>query len=104
KEFAAKGPKDKKGRSLRDLQLQTRLFKFPCSYLIYSEAFDALPAQLKENIYQRLWNILNGKDSDPEFQKIPAETRRAILEILVDTKKNLPAYWKLEAQASAARP
>jgi hypothetical protein len=104
KEFAAKGPKDKKGRSLRDLQLQTRLFKYPCSYLIYSEAFDALPAQLKENIYQRLWNILNGKDSDPEFQKIPAETRRAILEILVDTKKNLPAYWKLEAQASAARP
>jgi hypothetical protein len=97
REFAAKGPKDKKGRSLRDLQLQTRLFKYPCSYLIYSEAFDTLPAQLKETIYQRLWNILNGKDPNPEFQKIPAETRRAILEILVDTKKNLPAYWKLEA-------
>jgi hypothetical protein len=103
KEFAANGPKDKKGRSLRDLQLQTRMFKYPCSYLIYSEAFEALPVQLKENIYQRGWNILNGKDSNPDFQKIPAETRRAILEILVDTKKNLPAYWKLEEQASAGK-
>lgn len=104
KEFVALGPKDKKGRSLRDLQLQTRMFKYPCSYLIYSDAFEALPAQLKENIYQRLWDILNGKDTKPDFQKIPAETKRAILEILVDTKKNLPAYWKAEEQAKSARP
>ena len=42
-EFAAKGPRDARGRSLRDFDLRTRIFKYPCSYLIYSEAFDAIP-------------------------------------------------------------
>jgi hypothetical protein len=90
--FSEQGPRDTKGRSLRDFDLETRLFKYPCSYLIYSEAFEALPDQLKQNIYQRLWRILNGEDA--EFANIPAETRRAILEILLDTKPNLPASWR----------
>src|SRR5688572_16449303 len=85
KNFATLGPRDKQGRSLRDFDLQKRLFKFPCSYLIYSEAFDAMPAPLKDVIYQRLWNILNGKDTSADFAKIPVETRTAILEILVET-------------------
>jgi hypothetical protein len=42
-QFEQLGPKDKQGRSLRQFDLGTRLFKYPCSYLIYSEAFDALP-------------------------------------------------------------
>src|SRR5262249_359136 len=37
-QFAAQGPKDEQGRSLRDFDLQTRLFKYPCSYLIYSDS------------------------------------------------------------------
>jgi hypothetical protein len=93
-EFTARGPKDKQGRSLRDFDLQTRLFKFPCSYLIYSEAFDALPEAMKERLYLRLHEILTGQDTAPEFQKIPASTRRAMLEILADTKPGLPEYWK----------
>ncbi|HEV8543052.1 MAG TPA: hypothetical protein VGR78_11720, partial [Verrucomicrobiae bacterium] len=40
KEFEARGPKDSKGRSLRQMDLKTRLFKYPCSFLIYSESFD----------------------------------------------------------------
>jgi hypothetical protein len=51
KAFAAEGPRDRKGRSLRDFDLKTRLFKYPCSYLIYSDAFEGLPGALKENIY-----------------------------------------------------
>lgn len=93
--FERQGAKDRKGRSLRQFDLQTRVFKYPCSYLIYSEAFDALPDKMKAHIYQRLWDILTGKDHSPAFQKWPAETRRAILEILIDTKPGLPDYWKL---------
>ena len=92
--FSEQGPKDRQGRSLRQFDLQTRLFKFPCSYLIYSEAFDKLPGPLKAQIYQRLWAILNGQDPTPEFENIPAQTRRAIREILVETKTGLPDYWK----------
>lgn len=92
-EFAKAGPKDKKGRSLRDLDLRTRLLKHPCSYLIYSEAFDALPDPLKQRIYQRLWEILLGKDDASDFESLDSQSRRAILEILRDTKRSLPSYW-----------
>lgn len=94
--FESQGPKDRKGRSLRQLDLQTRLFKYPCSYTIYSTAFDALPETLKSHLYKRLWDILNGKDQTPVFRQIPVATRRALLEILADTQKTLPGYWKAE--------
>jgi hypothetical protein len=93
-QFEALGPKDRKGRSLRQFDLATRLFKYPCSYLIYSDAFDALPRQLKETLYQRLWDILTSQDTSPAFARIPAETKKAIIEILIETKKELPSYWK----------
>ncbi|HEY0073934.1 MAG TPA: hypothetical protein VGB77_07530 [Abditibacteriaceae bacterium] len=94
-EFEARGPKDKQGRSLRDFDLQTRLFKYPCSFLIYSEAFDALPPKLKEIIYTRLHDILTGKNNEKEFQNLTPETRRAILKILTETKTDLPENWKM---------
>lgn len=91
--FATQGPKDRQARSLRELDLQTRLFKYPCSFLIYSDAFDALPEKMKAHIYQRLWEILTGKDTSPDFRGLSPETRRAILEILLETKPGLPDYW-----------
>jgi hypothetical protein len=93
-EFAARGPRDPKGRSLRDFDLRTRIFKYPCSYLIYSEAFDAIPAPAKEYIYHRLLEVLTGREQGPEFAKLSPEDRRAILEILVATKPGLPEEWK----------
>ncbi|MDB6121240.1 MAG: hypothetical protein JWQ71_233 [Pedosphaera sp.] len=92
--FENLGPRDHLGRSLRQFDLQTRIFKYPCSYLIYSESFDRLPDKLKQDLYQRLWNILTGKDESPEFQKIPLSVRQAILEILIETKPGLPDYWE----------
>lgn len=97
-QFTALGPKDHQGRSLRDLDLKTRLFKYPCSFLIYSPDFDSLPPALKVKLYQRLWDILTGQAHSPDFQKLAAEDRRAILEILIDTKPDLPAYWKEESR------
>jgi hypothetical protein len=93
--FEKQGPKDKLGRSLRQFDLRTRLFQYPCSYMIYSEAFDALPRDIKLHVYHRLWRILNGEDSDPAFRSIPLATRRAILEILIGTKTDVPIEWKL---------
>ena len=93
-DFIKIGPRDKKGRSLRDFDLRTRLFKYPCSFLIYSAAFDRLPEVMKTRLLQRLWDILNGRDASPDFAKLSPEHRRAILEILRDTKPNLPDYWR----------
>ncbi|MEA3208037.1 MAG: hypothetical protein QOE70_1094 [Chthoniobacter sp.] len=92
--FTAQGPRDAKGRSLRDLDLQTRMFKYPCSYLIYSPAFDQLPAVMRDHLLQRLWEILSGTDKTPDFARIPADQRHEILEILRATKPGLPDYWK----------
>ena len=89
--FAASGPKDRKGRSLYELDLNRRLMKYPCSYLIYSPAFDALPARVKDPIYKRMWEVLSGQEKDARYQSaLPAATRQAIVEILRDTKKDLP--------------
>jgi hypothetical protein len=93
-EFAAKGPRDSRGRSLRDFDLRTRIFKYPCSYLIYSEAFDAIPEPAKTYVYRRLFDILTGREQGPEFAALSGGDRRAILEILVATKPGLPEEWK----------
>ncbi len=67
REFAARGPRDSKGRSLRDFDLRTRIFRYPCSYLIYSAAFDALPEPAKAYVYHRLLQILSGQDQSADF-------------------------------------
>jgi hypothetical protein len=94
KEFASAGPRDEKGRSLRDLDLQTRLLRYPCSYLIYSTQFTALPPPAKELIYRRLWEVLNGRDESEAFRALAETDRRAIREILIATKPDLPTYWR----------
>jgi hypothetical protein len=93
-EFAARGPRDARGRSLRDFDLERRIFRYPCSYLIYSEAFDAIPQPAKDYVYRRIFDVLSGREQGPEFASLSAEDRQAILEILVATKPGLPEEWK----------
>jgi hypothetical protein len=93
KRFREPGPRDAKGRSLRELDLTRRLLTYPCSYLIYSAPFDSLPAAAKDAVYQRLWDVLNGRVSDARYSSLSAADRTAIIEILRDTKKDLPDYW-----------
>jgi hypothetical protein len=93
-EFSRHGPRDPLGRSLYDLDLQHRLFRYPASYLIYSSAFDALPEPVRNYVLQRLWDVLASKDSSPEFAHLSAADRQAIREILIATKPNLPDYWR----------
>lgn len=88
--FAKQGPTDRRGRSLRQLDLEQRLMRYPCSYMIYSPAFDALPAPAKSAIYDCLWQVLSGKEKDAKYTRLTAADRTAIIEILRDTKKGLP--------------
>ncbi|AGA30697.1 hypothetical protein [Singulisphaera acidiphila] len=99
-DFAARGPRDSKGRSLRDFDLKTRIFRYPCSYLIYSRAFDSLPSAVKDYVYQRLWEILKGRGTKKDDPVLAVDDREAILEILRETKPGLPDSWKKAPAAS----
>jgi hypothetical protein len=93
REFTARGPFDSQGRTLREFDLRARMFRYPMSYLIYSRAFDGLAAEAKEQVYSRLWEVLSGKDQSKPFAHLTTADRRAVLDILRETKKGLPAYW-----------
>lgn len=86
KEFEAKGVRDSRGRSLKDLDLQTRLFRYPCSYLIYSEAFDGLPDIVRHRVIDQIWETLQSQEPNPEYRFLNQDTREAIIQILVETK------------------
>ncbi len=99
-EFSARGIRDPKGRSLRDFDLSARIFRYPCSYLIYSDAFDALPEPAKGYVYHRLLEILSGQDQSQDFAKVSGQDRRSVLEILLATKSGLPDEWKVYAKTN----
>lgn len=84
-DFAARGPRDAKGRSLRDFDLETRLFRYPCSYLIYSPAFAGLPEIVRSKVTTRLWSILDNPPDEPSYRHLTADLRRSIREILAAT-------------------
>ena len=91
--FPKRGPRDSKGRSFRDFDLQTRMFKYPMSYMIYTEAFDSMPEVVRDRVWHRVYDVLTGKDESPAFEKLSPADRRNVMEILVDTKANLPSYF-----------
>jgi hypothetical protein len=78
--FAAQGPKDRRGRSLREFDLNTRLFRYRLSYMIYSDLFDTMPASLRTRVYARLRQVLVERDP-------------VAMEIVRETKHNLPDGW-----------
>jgi hypothetical protein len=92
--FAAQGPRDHQGRSLRQLDLNRRLFRYPCSFLVYTEQFERLPPRAKDAIFQRMWQILSGQERDRRYSRLTFEDRKAIVEILRDTRKDLPPYFR----------
>jgi len=102
KTFPERGPRDSQGRSLRDFDLQRRLFRYPLSYMIYSEAFDGMPEYVRDKVYRRVFEVLSGSDRSDKFKRLSAEDRRAVLEILRDTKPGLPAYFRTDT-AEAGR-
>jgi hypothetical protein len=92
--FAERGPRDHLGRSLRQFDLDQRLMRYPCSFMIYSEAFDALPSEAKGAIYKRMWEILSSAEAGEKYARFSLADRQAVMEILRDTKKDLPDYFR----------
>ncbi|MFM1769034.1 MAG: hypothetical protein RJA22_1563 [Verrucomicrobiota bacterium] len=83
------------GRSLRDLDLKTRLLRHRCSYMIYSPVFTGLPARFKQRLYQRLDRALASRPgaADPVFAYLPPDEKQAIRTILKATLTDLPPGW-----------
>lgn len=90
--FSAQGVRDAQGRSLHQLDLETRLLRYPCSYTIYSPAFDALPLPVKDAVYRRLHEVLSGADAAPKYARRSVAERRVVLEILRETKPGAAAF------------
>src|SRR5690606_31463183 len=88
--LARRVPAARRGRSLAELDLETRLLRYPCSYMIYADAFDALPRAARDAVYRRLFARLSGRNRDPAYAHLSRADRRAIREILMDTKEDLP--------------
>jgi hypothetical protein len=84
--FASRGARDRKGRSLRDLDLERRLQRYPCSFMIESAAFERLPGFVKQAVYGRLRAVLTARRTDARYAHLSANDRRDILEILADVK------------------
>jgi hypothetical protein len=91
--FGAQGPHDKQGRSLYQLDLKHRLLRYPCSYMIYTDAFESLPPPVLAAVYQRMWQVLSGQDRGTRYSRLSLPDRRAIVEILRSTKAGLPPYF-----------
>lgn len=92
-EFAINAPTDAHGRSLRSLDLQQRLLRYPCSFLIYSKAFDALPEELRQRFWTKMDAVLCGKDASGKYAHLSPDDRSAIRGILGATKPGAPTHW-----------
>ena len=80
--FSSLGPRDSRGRSLRDFDLNRRLFRYPCSYMIYSKTFEGLPRAAKDAVYAML------------FDRLTSQARHDVLEILTETEPGFAAKRK----------
>ena len=92
-EFSAKGPQDQQGRSLYELDLNTRLFKYPLSYMVYTEAFRQLPPMTSNHLSRRLHKVLTARSTEDEFSHLDRKSRKAILDILEQTCPELTKNW-----------
>jgi hypothetical protein len=97
--FQSQGPRDKKGRSLRELDLKNKVFRYPLSYMVYSPGFESLPPVVKEYVFRRIGEVLQGQDHSGVYDFILEEDRKAALEILLATK---PDFARMMATGSLA--
>jgi hypothetical protein len=79
-DFQQKGKKNADGKSLRDFQLLNRLFKYRCSYMIESMAFQKLMPKLKEQVDSALRTILS--DGSERYAYLGKKEREIILSII----------------------
>lgn len=89
--FGEKGPHDTEGRSLRRLNLTSRLFEYPLSYLVYSPGIERLPSSVRVDLYAR---ILRALDRQQDANRISAANHQAAVEIARQTIAQLSTSWQ----------
>jgi len=91
-QLAPRAPRDGRGRSLAQLDLTTRLLRYPCSYMVYSDAFDGLPPAVRQAVYARMIDVLSSPDRRLGDARVSAADRQAVLEILRETRPDFPGH------------
>lgn len=82
------------GAALKDFDLGSHIFKYRCSYMLYTDSWQKLPAQLKERVYFKMAEGLREQNPNPAYAHLPAGEKRAIRAILKETLPGLPAWWR----------
>jgi hypothetical protein len=100
--FQSQGPRDAQGRSLRELDLTTHVFRYHLSYMIYSIGFDGLPTYAHDYVYQRIADILSGRDQSPAYSHISPADRATALQILAQTKPAFAAFTQAHSMQTAS--
>ncbi len=94
REFQRNKKAVKAGPSLKDFDLKDRMFKYRCSYMLYTESWQKLPAMLRERVYFKMAEGLREQNANPAYAYLPADEKRAIRAILKETLPGLPAWWR----------
>ncbi len=92
-DFLADRKEASNGISLKDLDLETRMFKHRCSYLIYSDVFQATSDLFKQRVYQVLGEAISTEKPNPDFAYLSVTEKEAIRGILRETLSDLPEGW-----------
>ncbi|MEZ6093543.1 MAG: hypothetical protein R3C03_04795 [Pirellulaceae bacterium] len=107
-EFEQATKLDDKGRSIRQLDLQNRLFRYPCSFLICSKSFDELPDQVRTLTLKKINNMLCQLQNDEcdadlreHFSVFTPEIAQATHELLIGLK---PEYAELASPIQSVNP
>jgi hypothetical protein len=93
-EFAQNGCRDPKGRSLRDFDLNDRLFLHPLSYMVTTKTFEEMPPVARAKAVERITSILNQGSSEEKYAHLTPSRRQTIKEILIATDP----VWKKRLQ------
>ena len=83
KSFETRFPRTKDGQSLADFKLYGRIFKHPCSFMVYSQTFQNLPSRVKQAVLTQMRKALAG--NDPRITWLKSSECTKIEAILVET-------------------
>ncbi len=103
--FQQQGKRDSKGRSLKDFDLETRLFRHRLSYLIYTDSFNKMPQTARLRVLREIYAFMNATDGELEQvwdvspEEFPWQERQSIVQIVAETLPDCPKFWKTTKQA-----
>ncbi len=92
--FSRRGPKDSKGRSLFKLRLNRRIFRYPFSYIVYTDTFNNLPPAALDYLWAEIERILDPLNRYDGYEHLSRRDKVTIKEILLETHPAARNYWK----------